>query len=56
MEDNLEEFGPISDETLNYFATTAKRLARRKRDRDIVANFGGTAGFGRHRESYPLRG
>ena len=42
VEDNLEEFGPITDETLDYFATEARRL-RDESDRAIVANFGGTA-------------
>ena len=42
VEDNLEEFGPISDATLQYFATEADRL-RRASDRAIIANFGGTA-------------
>ena len=40
--DNLEEFGPISDDDLQYFAATADRL-RRESDRAILANFGGTA-------------
>lgn len=42
VEDNLEEFGPLADETLNYFATEAARL-RSQSDRAILANFGGTA-------------
>ena len=42
VEDNLEEFGPISDEMLQYFASEADRL-RRLSDRAILANFGGTA-------------
>jgi hypothetical protein len=42
VEDNLEEFGPVSDETLQYYATEADRL-RRASDRAIVGNFGGTA-------------
>jgi len=42
VEDNLEEFGPISDEELEYFATEADRLAGES-DRAIVGNFGGTA-------------
>jgi hypothetical protein len=41
-EDNLEEFGPIADADLQYFAAEAERL-RRASDRAIVANFGGTA-------------
>ncbi len=42
VEDNLQEFGPISDEMLQYFASEADRL-RRESDRAILANFGGTA-------------
>ncbi|MBN1393417.1 MAG: hypothetical protein JW959_00095 [Pirellulales bacterium] len=42
VEDNLEEYGPISDEQLQYFASEADRM-RRESDRAIVANFGGTA-------------
>ncbi len=41
-EDNLEEFGPISDEDLQHFAGEADRL-RSGSDRAILANFGGTA-------------
>ncbi len=41
-EDNLEEFGPISDATLEYFAAEAERL-RRDTGRAVLANFGGTA-------------
>ena len=41
-EDNLEEFEPISDEDLEYFANEAARL-RRESDRGILASFGGTA-------------
>ena len=44
LEDNLEEFGPISDDDLQYFARTADRLYNSSH-RAIVANFGGT-GFG----------
>jgi hypothetical protein len=40
--DNVEEFAPVSDATLQYFATEADRL-RRESDRAIVANFGGSA-------------
>lgn len=40
-QDNLEEFGPISDGDLAYFTREAKRLAKGKRA--IVATFGGTA-------------
>ena len=40
--DNLEEFGPISDEDLNYFAQTAEQLYTQS-DRAILASFGGTA-------------
>jgi hypothetical protein len=44
VEDNLEEFGPISDEMLAYFAQEADRLWT-ETDRAVVASFGGT-GFG----------
>ncbi|HEY64604.1 MAG TPA: methyltransferase [Caldilineae bacterium] len=43
-EDNLEEFGPISDEDLAYFQREAERLYT-ETDKAIFANFGGT-GFG----------
>lgn len=42
VEDNLEEFGPISDIDLQHFASTADRLYRQT-DKAILANFGGTA-------------
>ncbi len=42
VEDNLQEFGPISDEELDHFAREAERLTARS-DRAILANFGGTA-------------
>lgn len=42
VEDNLEEFGPVSDATLQHFATEADRLWRESA-RAIVANFGGSA-------------
>ncbi len=42
VEDNLEEFGPIGREDLDYFAREAERLASQS-DRAILANFGGTA-------------
>ena len=42
VEDNLQEYGPISDELLEHFASDADRL-RRESDRAILANFGGTA-------------
>jgi len=42
VEDNLEEFGPISDADLQHFAAGAQRLASGS-DRAILANFGGTA-------------
>ena len=42
VEDNIEEFGPISDADLQHFAGTADAL-RRASDRAIFANFGGTA-------------
>jgi hypothetical protein len=42
VEDNLEEFGPISDENLAYFCEEAQRLYD-ETDKAIFANFGGTA-------------
>jgi hypothetical protein len=42
VEDNVQEFGPVSDETLEHFARGAERL-RRQSDRAILANFGGMA-------------
>ncbi|MGA2619436.1 MAG: uroporphyrinogen decarboxylase family protein [Thermoguttaceae bacterium] len=42
VEDNLEEFGPISDADLEHFGGEARRL-RAQSDRAILANFGGTA-------------
>jgi hypothetical protein len=42
VEDNLQEFAPISDGELQHFATTADRLYR-ETDKAILANFGGTA-------------
>ncbi len=42
--DNLEEFGPVSDEDLAYFAAEAERLYSQT-DKAILANFGNT-GFG----------
>jgi len=42
VEDNLEEFQPVSDETLQSYAVEAERLYK-ETDRAIVANFGGTA-------------
>ncbi len=42
VEDNLQEFGPVSDEDLDYFAREAERLSA-EADRAILANFGGTA-------------
>ncbi len=44
VEDNLEEFGPISDEDLEHFRKEAERLYTQT-DKAILANFGGT-GFG----------
>ncbi len=41
-QDNMEEFGPVSDEDLQHFAAEADRL-HRETDKAIVANFGGTA-------------
>ncbi len=42
VEDNLEEFGPISHDELNHFAREAERLYT-ETDKAILANFGGTA-------------
>jgi len=42
IEDNLEEFGPISDAELAHFERESKRLYE-ETDRAILANFGGTA-------------
>ncbi len=42
VEDNLEEFGPVSDGMLQYYAGEADRL-RRESDRAVLAAFGGTA-------------
>ena len=44
VEDNLEEFGPITDAELAHFEREAKRLYE-ETDKAILANFGGT-GFG----------
>jgi hypothetical protein len=41
VDDNLEEFGPISDEGLNYFTQEARRLEAT--GKAILASFGGTA-------------
>ncbi len=41
VEDNLQEFGPISEADLEYFRSEAERL--RATDRAILANFGGAA-------------
>jgi hypothetical protein len=41
-EDNLEEFGPISDADLAHFARESERLFN-ETDKAILANFGGTA-------------
>jgi len=40
--DNLEEFGPLSEETLNHFQHEADRLYR-DTDKAIMGNFGGTS-------------
>ena len=42
IQDNLQEFGPISDEALQHFANGADELCRQS-DRAILANFGGMA-------------
>ena len=44
VEDNLEEFGPISDEELEHLRREAERLYTQT-DKAILANFGGS-GFG----------
>jgi len=41
-EDNLEEFGPISNEELEHFRREAERLYTQT-DKAILANFGGTS-------------
>ena len=40
--DNLEEFGPLSEEALNHFQHEAERLYR-DTDKAIMGNFGGTS-------------
>jgi len=42
VEDNLQEFGPVSDAALDHFARQAERIAR-DTDKAVLANFGGTA-------------
>jgi len=42
VEDNLQEFGPVSREELNYFRAEVDRI-RAETDKAILANFGGTA-------------
>lgn len=42
VEDNLQEFGPVSDRELQHFASQADRLAR-DTEQAVLANFGGTA-------------
>jgi len=42
VEDNLQEFGPVSPQMLEHFGREAERL-RAESDRAILANFGGTA-------------
>jgi hypothetical protein len=42
VEDNLEEFGPISDQELGHFRREARQLYAGT-DKAILANFGGTA-------------
>ncbi len=42
VEDNLEEFGPLSNEELEHFRDAAERLYT-ETDQAILANFGGTA-------------
>ena len=40
-EDNLEEFGPLSDEDISHFAAEIRRVSSGKRA--VIAGFGGTA-------------
>jgi Uroporphyrinogen decarboxylase (URO-D) len=42
VEDNLEEFGPIAGDDVEYFRREAERLSTQT-DKAILANFGGTA-------------
>jgi len=42
VEDNLEEFGPVSDTLLQHYVSEVDRLQQQS-DRAILANFGGTA-------------
>ena len=42
IKDNLEEFGPISEEELTHFEREAERLYE-ETDKAILANFGGTS-------------
>lgn len=42
VEDNLQEFGPISDTELEHFARQAEHLSNQS-NKVILANFGGTA-------------
>ena len=42
LEDNLEEFGPVSDEELKHFGSEAQRL-HAETDKAILAGFPGTA-------------
>jgi len=42
VEDNLEEFGPVSGEDLDHFRRESERLSTGT-DKAILANFGGTA-------------
>ncbi len=42
VEDNLEEYGPVTNADLQYFAAEAERL-HKESNRAIVANFGGMA-------------
>ena len=41
VEDNLQEFGPVDEETLRYFRRSVSKAARSPRG--VIANFGGTA-------------
>ena len=40
VEDNLQEYGPVTEETLNFLADNAKKM--NAQDRPVIGNFGGT--------------
>ncbi len=43
VEDNLEEFGPLTSEELEHFGEKRRHQITRETDKAILANFGGTA-------------